>query len=111
MQRRVIDSRYIIYFTAALISVFLSLWINSQEVLLNPDAICYLQSAEMVNHGLSAVMSLCDQSQWPFYSLLIAGFVKITTLSYEHAAFILNGFFSLCTVVLFMRIVAFFSDK
>jgi hypothetical protein len=97
--------------TAALISIILSCGIMSQMVLLNPDAICYLQSAEAVSLGLAKVMSLCDQSQWPFYSFLIAGFAKITTLSYEHAAFVLNGLFSLFTVLMFIRIVAFFSDK
>jgi hypothetical protein len=109
--RRIIDSRYIIYITAALVSIFLSYWMNNQAILLNPDAICYLQSAQRAHLGLSAVMSLCDQSQWPFYSLLIAGVVNITTLSYEQAAFILNGLFSLLTVLLFIRIIAFFSDK
>jgi hypothetical protein len=105
------DSHYTIYITAAFVSIFLSYWINHQVVLLNPDAVCYLQSAEIVNQGLSTVMSLCDQSQWPFYPLLIAGFVKITALSYEHAAFVLNGLFSLFTVLIFIRIVAFFNDN
>lgn len=111
MQRRIIDSRYVIYAMAACISMVLSYWIDHQIILLNPDAICYLQSAQMVSHGLSSAMSLCDQSQWPFYSILIAGFVKITTLSYESAALTLNSLFSLFTVLVFMRIVALFSDN
>jgi len=110
--QRIINSAYTIYGVAAIASILLSLWINTHTVLLNPDAICYLQSAETIHdQGLLAAISLCDQSQWPFYSLLIAGGVKVTTFSYEHTAIILNSLFSLLTVLIFIRIVSLFNDK
>ena len=56
-------------------------------------------------------MSLCGQSKWPFYSLLIAGIAKFTTLSYEHSAIILNSLFSVLTVLIFIRIVSLFSHQ
>jgi hypothetical protein len=109
--QRLAHSRCFVYFTAAIVSVLLSYWIGSHHVVLNPDAICYLQSAELVPQGLSAVMALCDQSTWPFYQVLIAGLVAMTKCSYEHAAFMLNGLFSLFTVLIFIRIVALFTDN
>lgn len=110
--QRVINSHYTIYYIAAIVSILLSFWINTHTILLNRDAICYLQSAETVySQGISVAMSLCDQSQWPFYSLLIASASKLTTLSYEHSAIILNSLFSVLTVLIFIRIVSLFSDK
>jgi hypothetical protein len=109
---RLIHPDYLVYWASALISITLSLWINHHVVLLNPDAICYLQSAETFSHqGLLAAMSLCGQSQWPFYYVFIAGIVKLTGFSYEHSAFILNGIFSVLTVLIFIRIVSLFSHK
>jgi hypothetical protein len=110
--QRLINSHYIIYSLTAIASILLSIWINTHAVLLNPDAICYLQTAETIHdQGLSAAMSLCGQSKWPFYSLLIAGIAKFTTLSYEHSAIILNSLFSVLTVLIFIRIVSLFSHK
>lgn len=108
---RLMDSKYAVYLIAAFVSVLLSFWVSSNIVVLNPDAICYLQSAQTVHQGMSAVMSLCDQSKWPFYSVLIAGVVALTKTSYANAAYLLNGLFSLLTVLVFIRIIAFFTDK
>lgn len=100
-----------VYLVAALVSIILSFWINYHNDIINPDAICYLQSAETVSSGLHAVMSLCDQSRWPFYPMLVAATVYITKLSYLHAAYLLNGIFSCLTVLIFIRITACFTDK
>lgn len=97
---------YVIYAVAALASLLLSFWISSNETVLNPDAICYLLSAnEIGNNGLRAAMHLCAQSAWPFYSMLIYGLVQLTQLSYVFSAFLLNSFFTLISVVTFIAIV------
>jgi len=100
-----------LYLIAALLSVLCSFWISGREMVINPDAICYLQSAASMKDGIHVAMNLCGQAKWPFYSLLIAGFVHVTHFSYENSAYLLNGFFSLLTVLVFMRIVAFLADK
>lgn len=101
----------IVYLAAAFFSILLSIWISSQEAVINPDAICYLQSAATMKNGIHAAMNLCAQAKWPFYSLLIAGVVSITKLSYVTAAYMLDGIFSLLTVLAFISIVAFIAQK
>lgn len=73
---------------------------------INLDGICYLTAAEAIRHtGLGYAMSLCGQAKWPFYSWLIAHFSHVSHLSYLHAAYVLNGFFSLGSVIFFVLIV------
>jgi hypothetical protein len=56
--------------------------------LINNDAIVYLRAAEAFNHaGTHAAFAIYP---WPFYSILIALFHKMTLLSYENAAYLLN---------------------
>src|SRR3990167_10792551 len=95
-----------LYCFAIIISILLSLSMNMSRPLVNPDAICYLSSAEsMGEYGIKAAMQLCGQAKWPFYSMLIYGFVTMSHLSYVIAAYILDGFFSLFSVVMFILIV------
>ena len=108
---RLMTARYSVYLLAALLSIVCSIWISSREMLINPDAICYLQSAAAMKDNFHFAMSLCGQAKWPFYSLLIAGFVHLTPFSYETSAYLINGFFSLLTVLVFMRIIAFLTEK
>jgi len=108
---RLTSTRYLPYLIAALLSVLCSIWINSREVVINPDAICYLQSAAAFKDGIHFAMNLCGQAKWPFYSLLIAGFVHLTHFSYEISAYLLNGFFSLITVLVFMKIISVLTEK
>ena len=84
----------IIYITAVLISLCLSAWANIREVVINPDAICYLQSAQSMVEGVRAAMQLCDQAHWPFYSALIYGFATLTKIPYLYAAYLLDAIFS-----------------
>ena len=105
----VMNRQYWVYLTAAFFSLVLSTWICSQETAINPDAICYLQSAASMQEGLKAVMHLCDQSKWPLYPILIAFFVKISAISYVNAAHILDGLFSLLTVIAFIQVIALLS--
>jgi hypothetical protein len=108
---RLTSPRSTIYILAAFFSVICSLWISNREAVINSDAICYLQSAATMKEGIHVAMDLCGQAKWPLYSLLIAGFVKVTHLPYVTAAYILNGFFSLLTVLAFISIVNFLAGK
>ena len=105
--RSVTIPRYFLYGIAGIISIACSVWISSQATLINPDGICYVQSAAVMKQGLHVAMHLCDQAKWPFYSWLISKLVNLTQLSYVHAAYVLDGFFSLLTVLFFMGILSF----
>ncbi len=99
-----------IYIFAALISLFLSYDSSLRGAVINPDGICYLQSAEAIaTTNLSTAMHLCGQAQWPFYSILIYNVVALTNISYISAAFVLNGFFSLISVVTFIYLIGLIS--
>lgn len=84
----------------------ISWWLNNHLDVINPDAICYLLSAQQIGvHGLHAAMHTCGQASWPFYSALIYFLAKYTHLSYMHAAFVWNAIFSALSVLFFMLIV------
>jgi hypothetical protein len=100
-----------VYLTAAFLSIILSCWVALRESVINPDAICYLQSAAAMSGGLKAAMHLCGQAMWPFYSMLIYGVVSITHLSWTGAAYFLNGFFSCISVLMFIAIIHFFTHQ
>lgn len=100
----------LIYTTASLISLFFSYWFAVRESVINPDAICYLQSAESMRYGLFHAMHLCDQAVWPFYSALIYGVVTLTHVSFQTAAYGLDGLFSLISVITFIAIVDFIAN-
>lgn len=93
-----------IYIVAILSSLFFSAWINSHEVVINPDGICYVVNADTYKQcGLKAAMSLC--SKWPFYSLLIYALAKITTFSFTPSAYLLDALFSAMSVGVFIALV------
>ncbi|HLB43224.1 MAG TPA: hypothetical protein VJN02_10360 [Gammaproteobacteria bacterium] len=94
-----------IYFFAICVSSLLSLGIANHQEIINPDAICYLTSAEEIGKsGLHAAMQICGQAKWPIYPLLIYGLAQISHCSYSAAAYLLNGLFSLISVVAFILI-------
>lgn len=95
-----------VFFFAISASILLSFLANYHQTIINPDAICYLLSAKEVGYsGMKGAMHLCGQAQWPFYPVLIYSFAKYFHLSYLSSAYILNGIFSLLTVLTFMMIV------
>ena len=100
-----------VYLFAVIFSVLLSILASIKNVLINPDAICYLQSAETMKMGLSAAMHLCDQAKWPFYSALIYSLASVTKLSVYYSASILNGIFALISVVTFIGIIQFLTPS
>lgn len=94
-----------IYVIAVLISIFLSCLINYESTVINPDGICYLLSAqEMGVSSLKQAMQLCSQSRWPLYSGLIYSLAQIGHISYSLSAYLLNGCFSLISVIAFIAI-------
>ena len=95
-----------LYLIAGVISVVLSCWITWHQVIVNPDAICYLLSAnEIGQSGLHSAMQLCGQAAWPFYSALIFFFSKYSLLSVTASAYLLDACFTLMTVLTFIAIV------
>jgi hypothetical protein len=105
--RKIISRIPPVYGIAALCSIAISLWIYLCRDVLNPDAICYLESAAVYQlAGLKAAFNLCSQARWPFYSVLIAWTHQFTHLSFENSAYLLDSFFSLVIVLTFVRLVA-----
>ncbi len=95
-----------IYYFAAISSLLLSAWIAYRETIINPDAICYLQSAAIVGAGgLRKAMNLCVQAQWPFYSVLIYFLSAFTQLPLLVSAYSLDAVFTAMTVVVFLALV------
>lgn len=91
---------------AAFISVLLSLWHDVRLSVINPDAICYLSSAAAIDQlGMRGAIQLCGQAQWPFYSMIIYALNHLTHLSYLTSAFVIDGVFSLISVMTFILIV------
>lgn len=105
-----LNLRYLpVYVCVVITSIIFSIWSGVSGSVINTDAICYLQSAETVSQGFSAAMHVCTQAQWPFYSILIAGFVYLAKFSYVAAAYFLDGIFSIISAVMFIKIVLFVS--
>lgn len=94
-----------IYLMAGVISVLLSTWISARELVINPDGICYLLSAEAFQTFTTGqVMHLCPQAGWPFYSWLIHALMSLTGMSSLLAANCLDAGFDLMTVLTFMKL-------
>ncbi|MHB1948598.1 MAG: hypothetical protein ACYCQI_10860 [Gammaproteobacteria bacterium] len=102
-----VKHRSTVYILAGFASIILSIWAAMRSAVINPDAICYLQSADSMMMGLTVAIHLCDQAHWPFYSALIFGLASVTKLSYLHSAYVIDGFFSLLSVITFLMLVRF----
>lgn len=100
-----IKQNKIVFLLAAVGSMMLSLWSAVRVDVVNPDGICYLQSAATMSAGLSTAMHLCVQAVWPFYSMLIFAIAHVTHLSIVSATFLLDGVFSFISVMMFVAIV------
>ncbi len=96
---------------ATILSVALSLWAALKTSVINPDGICYLQSAAAMKHGLMYATHLCDQAKWPLYSMLIFAVTQFTHATPLIAAYTLNAIFSLITVLAFIKIVDALTTK
>lgn len=101
-----VERESMVYVVAIVASLLLSLGIGYRESVINPDAICYLLSAESVgSQGIRGAMQLCGQAKWPFYSVLIFGFVQLTHFSYLVSAYLIDALCSALSVFMFIRIV------
>jgi len=100
----------LVYSIAALFSILFSLWAAIKTSVINPDGICYLYSAAAMER-FTIALHLCDQAKWPFYSILIFGFTKLTHLSFTVSAYFLDGFFSLISIITFIAIVNTLTHK
>ncbi len=106
-----VNSRYFsIYVCVVISSLMVSVWSAISGSVINNDGVCYLQSAETLSQGLNAAMHACNQAKWPFYSVLIAGLVYISHVPYVFSAYLLDGIFSIFTVIVFLKIVAWLNQ-
>jgi hypothetical protein len=96
----------IIFLLAGVTSILFSIWNNLNETVINPDAICYILSADAIaQSGWKAIMQTCPQAHWAFYSMLIYSVAHLFSLSSLYAAYGINGFFSLVSVITFIALV------
>jgi hypothetical protein len=87
-------------------TAFVFLWQQHLSPVLDRDGVTYLQSAAgFLEKGWQGVIELGEQATWPFYSIFIALFSKLTFLPISLAAQVLNFIFVLITVVSFVQIV------
>jgi len=91
----------IIRIYTAFTSLILSIFAFYSDDLINSDGIMYLHMAQaFLDGGLSATQQIYD---WPFFSILIAGFHTISSLPLELSAAIINsGLFVLLTDALLL---------
>jgi hypothetical protein len=99
------------FIIAGIVSLGISYFIYTSIDVINPDAVCYLKSANAMQLGLQYAMHLCGQAVWPFYSFLIWQVAQLSHFSVDAAAFSLNAAFSLLIVWFFMGIVRALSPK
>ena len=85
----------------ALVSLVLSVFAFYSDDLINSDGIMYLQMAQaFLDGGFSATQQIYD---WPFFSILVAGFHSVSSLSLGLSAVIINsGLFVLLTDALLL---------
>ncbi len=107
-----LNARYFnVYFFAGLFSLLLSAIVAGRTDVINPDAICYLESAALMKQDFYAGVQLCGQAKWPFYSMCVAGFSTLFRMSEVASAYVIDALFSLITVMGFLKITALLSNK
>lgn len=77
-----------ILFISFFVSILISAWCIYNDATINDDALIYLNSAELYIKGHWA--EGWQAWNWPFFPLLISIISKITNLSAEHSAYVLN---------------------
>lgn len=92
-----------IYFSSAILSILFSVWGVLAQRSPNPDAVYYLQAAEMfVQERWHEALAVYH---WPFYSLSIATIMTLTMTSSYVAAQILNAALDGATVAIFLALI------
>ncbi len=91
---------YLLAILGSLISSSLALYYQQP---FNVDGIKYLNTATaFLQDGIHAALSSYG---WPFYSVLIALVHRLTTLSLENSAFLLNAILNTITILVFISLV------
>lgn len=87
---------------AVFFSLFLSLFMALTDDIINRDGIMYVNMAQAyIDGGLAATSQYFD---WPFFSILTAYIYKITPLSLESSAYLLNGLLFALFINVFINI-------
>jgi len=86
---------------AAIITVFISIWIIVTDDLINSDGVLYIEVAAKIIQGEWA--AAIQQYNWPFYSLLIATVSKISFLPLESAAYVVDVLVQVLLTFMFVR--------
>lgn len=91
--------------SAIIFSLLLSLLAFVTDDIINHDGIIYIHVAyTYYNEGIKSISQFYN---WPFFSILIAYTHKITSLSFEHSAYLLNSLLFAIFINAFLQI----SDK
>ncbi|MDH3671880.1 MAG: hypothetical protein OES46_12055 [Gammaproteobacteria bacterium] len=89
--------------SAAIISLFLSVWSVYLDDVVNTDGVLYLRTAELLAHG--QWQDAFALYKWPFYAFLIAVISQITGLGFEYSAHALNAALTALAVAVFLSLV------
>jgi hypothetical protein len=96
-----IDWRLVL--VALLGSLLISLWANIVDDVVNNDGIEYLKSAQNMLDG--QWREAVETYKWPLYSALMALISKLTHLSLEVSAYVIDGFAFAWIVISFVALV------
>ncbi|MFQ5544521.1 MAG: hypothetical protein ACE5FE_00960 [Acidiferrobacterales bacterium] len=88
---------------AAVISLLLSAWVVLLDDVVNSDGILYLSTAELLARG--EWKATFEAYRWPLYPLLISFVSRITSLSFESSAHVLNAGLTALIVVSFLTLI------
>jgi hypothetical protein len=99
---RWVNNRAAVYWGVAIASGLLSLYRIATRDLINGDGIGYIHIARaFLSNGVSGAI---DVYQWPFYGISIGLVHRLTGLSFENSASLLNTLFMVLVCVVFVRI-------
>lgn len=96
-------NNYHYYLLAIIGSLIFSYLALSYQQPFNVDGIKYLNTATAFLHG--GIHAAIDSYGWPFYSVLIAIVSKLSTLSLENSAFLLNAILNTLTILAFISLI------
>jgi len=91
---------------AVIVSLLISLWVAWSTDVINNDGVLYLSAAKMIAAGdWGAACGLPKLDCWLLFPSLIAFFWKLTTLSLENSAYLLDAVLSGLMVFVFLTLV------
>ena len=99
----------VVLVTTAIISLLLSLSQVLSDLVIDSDGIFYLSIAAKIQSG--DWQAAAKQYNWLFFPALIAQLSTLTSLSIEHAAYLINAVFSAITCSVFVLLTLEFGAK